>query len=140
MRKTMFAALLPCLMGVGACAEDEGGSPLAYVAPFNGQSMVAPDTDWRTGAFRGEESAEHMNAADFALLEHHLVTRVLAHRDTRTRRWTYTHLHDLAFLHPEELGTGWVDCLGDCATDTELDRFVASLARWAPALEWRAAP
>lgn len=102
-------------------------------------AYASPLMDETTDAFRGEEHRERMNHADFALAEHYLVTRVLAHRDVQTPRFWYVHLQDVAALRSVGLGTGWIDCPGDCADDSELDRFLLSIAQW-PAIGWSPKP
>jgi hypothetical protein len=102
--------------------------------------LASPGADWASEPYRGDEHTDVMNHADFALEEHYLVTRVLAHRDVEAPRWWYFHLQDLTRVRATGVEAGWIDCVGDCATDSELDRFLLRLEAWQPAVEWRARP
>jgi hypothetical protein len=98
------------------------------------------EADWSTDAYSGEEDPSVMNRADFVAEEHYLTARVLAHRDVNTPKFWYFHLQDLSALRERMLTDGWVDCLTDCATDTELDRFLLRVETWAPAVRWTPGP
>jgi hypothetical protein len=93
--------------------------------------LATPNTSpWSASAWRGAEDPGRMTHADFALAEHYLVTRVLAHRDP-VLRWSYLHLGDLSRHRVVGLHVGWVDCGGDCdGMDTELDSFIERLGGW----------
>ena len=103
-------------------------------------AFVDPQTQWDNEAFRGRETEAIMTHADFAVIEHLLVSRWLSHKDTEATKWTYIHLNDISRIQSLELETGWIGCVTDCATDTELDQFMQRIGLWSPIIQWKSTP
>jgi hypothetical protein len=102
-----------------------------YVAP-NALAVDDPVYD-------GVEDPDVMSAADFAVEQQYLVSRVLGSVDTSGTRWTYFHVGDVSRLRINGFESGWIACHDDACTDTALDDFAARIAEW-PAFRWTPRP
>ncbi len=94
---------------------------------------------WQSEAFPGTESPETMSPADFALLHHYLVYRVVAAQDPARERVFYFHLPDIGTLGLPGYADGRVTCTdpGSCETRDALQDWVfEALPALGPAIAW----
>lgn len=94
---------------------------------------------WQTEAWPGVESTETMSPADFDVLTHYLVYRVLAARDADLVRVFYLHLPDIGTIGLPAYAGGRVTCTDPDACDTRdalQDWLTRTLPDLGPALAW----
>jgi len=110
-----------------------------FVSDMFWHGLVEGD-HWQSEQFAGDESPETMSVADFDLLSHYLVYRVLAARDADLRRVFYLHLPDIGTIGLPAYADGRVACTdpADCDTRDALQDWIGeTLPALGPAVAWR---